>query len=216
MYNLRRIYNTLVINILFRHYSEYPVYVFHHIPKCGGSSLLKVLNRWFRVVHDYRESWGKGQPRKIDLSKLKCIHCLSGHFDHDGIYLFQRYPEVMNSNNYRLITFLRDPLQTKLSLYRFEKSKRGDSVALTEHLFSRPNYMSNRFPLTKTNYKQILDSYFFVGVIEKAQECVDFLSMELDKKTVKMPIVNATAKSDSVRMQGGQRRWKINLERKIS
>ena len=37
-------------------YPKNPVYIFHHIPKCGGTSLSYILNKWFVVVRDYRKN----------------------------------------------------------------------------------------------------------------------------------------------------------------
>jgi hypothetical protein len=97
-----------------------PVYVFHHIPKCGGTSLNKVLDSWFTTVKDYRSGWSMNYPEKIDIGRLRSCHCLCGHFELDGYYLHQRYPEVFMSSRYRVFTFVRDPLQVQLSLFWYE------------------------------------------------------------------------------------------------
>lgn len=57
-----------------------PVYVFHHIPKCGGSSINEVLNSWFVTFKDYRDGYTLNYPEKIALNSLRSSHCLSGHF----------------------------------------------------------------------------------------------------------------------------------------
>lgn len=62
-----------------------PVLVFHHVPKCGGTSLLAVLDRWFTVCRDYRQGWAQEFGPPLDLAALDGRHCLCGHFD-EAIY----------------------------------------------------------------------------------------------------------------------------------
>ena len=126
-----------------------PVYIFHHIPKCGGTSVNKVLNHWFLIIRDYRSPLSLNYKDKIDLNNLRSCHCLCGHFELNGYHIHQRYPQAIEEERYRIITFVRDPLQIQLSLYRYER-KRNTPIAknIEEHLFLRPNYLSNRLPAT--------------------------------------------------------------------
>jgi hypothetical protein len=168
-----------------------PVYVFHHIPKCGGSSMQRVLARWFLFVPDYHS-----ELSKVDLHRLRSAHCLAGHYDVDGYYLHQRYPEVLTSDRFRLITFLRDPLQARLSLYRYQKKINAGLYnkvnKLEDHIFWDSNYLAGRFPATPENYKEVIDRYFFVGILEQAQASLDLLAHMIRKPTQKFPWENAT------------------------
>jgi len=159
------------------------VHVFHHIPKCGGTSLITTLPKWFDVILDYRDSEGN-IPHKIDLSRITHKNCLCGHFDIEGIYLHQRYPEILQNNMYRLFTFLRDPLETKISLHYFEKKIGCTSMTLEECLLSRPNYISHRFPCDISNYRDVIGRYFFVGILEHAQESLNILADLIDKPRI--------------------------------
>lgn len=169
---------------------RYPVHVFHHVPKCGGQSVLEVLRNWFILVEDYRSASGYKQP--VNLRNLRSIHCLCGHFELEGHHICERYPDICKSDNYRLITFLRDPLEVKLSLYRYEMEMYGSSLSFDEHLFTRNNYLASIFPVTAENYQETLDKYYFVGIIENAQAGVNALADLLNKPRQPIPWVNRT------------------------
>ncbi|RME58850.1 hypothetical protein D6779_05645 [Candidatus Parcubacteria bacterium] len=168
----------------------FPIYIFHHIPKCGGASTLRILSHWFIMIGDNRIGWSARYPEPVDLKRLNSAYCLYGHFDLDGYHLFERYPEVVGNPDFRLITFLRDPLSVKLSLYRYEREHGRTSMTLEEHLFK--NYLANIFPVTNENYEEVLDQYFFVGVTESLPECMHYLAGVLNKKCPNIPVLNRT------------------------
>lgn len=173
-----------------------PVTVFHHIPKCGGTSILNALSNWFVMMPDYGSGWTGYYPEKANLDILRSAMCLCGHYELDGNHLHQRYPEVFSSDRFRVITFIRDPLQVKLSLYRYEKennvSKHDD---IEEHLLSRTNYIAHRLPATIDDYKEIIDRYLYVGILEEGQACLNDLAKLLNKPRVMLPWNNSTGKN---------------------
>ncbi len=173
------------------------VYVFHHIPKCGGTSILEALPKWFSVTaRDYRDGWSKQYPPKGDLEKLPDNSCLAGHFELEGHHLSQRYPEVFQSDAFKVFTFVRDPLAVRLSLYRFEKENQaGSGLPLEKELFRYNNYLSSIFPVTEENYQEVLERYFFIGILEDCQESMDVLANLIGKPPVQMPWVNKTRRS---------------------
>ena len=143
-----------------------PVYVFHHIPKCGGTSLIQILNKWFIVVHDYRKDWSNSHRSPININKFKSIHCLAGHWELPGVYLNERYPEVLSEDRYKVFTFLRDPLELSLSLYRYEReNSQTDITDIEEHFSIRTNYIATILNANYENYKAVLDQYFFIGIL---------------------------------------------------
>lgn len=147
-----------------------PVYVFHHIPKCGGSSVRTALVGWFIRRKDYRRGWSDDYPPAYDLSRFRSIHCLCGHFEVEGHFLHQRYPEVIQNKRFRIFSFVRNPLSLQLSLHRFLK-KEGQPVESTieAQLQTRPNFMAHLFAVDESNFKEVLDRYSFIGLIEEGQ-----------------------------------------------
>lgn len=174
------------------------VLVFHHIPRSGGTSASAVLQRWFWIVRDYRPFHGDDSGfyrNKKDILALRNYQCLAGHFDVEGSYLAQRYPEAFSDARFRVFTFLRDPLEAKLSLYYYEK-RHGINVgvSLQEHLLGRTNYIANRLPCTFADYQGVLGHYCFIGITEHMQESLDRLAELAGRPHVKAPVLNTAAR----------------------
>lgn len=189
----------VVKRLLYMFAERDPVYIFHHIPKCGGTSLNKILDSWFITIRDYRSGWTLHYPEKIDINRLRSCHCLSGHFELDGFYLHQRYPEVFMSSRYRVFTFVRDPLQVQLSLFHYEKmNNHSHTMSLEEHLSIRPNYLANRFQVNFDNYKSVIDRYCFVGILEESEACIAILASIMGKRVKPLPWINKSRKDISI------------------
>ncbi|MEM9622611.1 MAG: hypothetical protein AAF993_13240 [Pseudomonadota bacterium] len=170
-----------------------PGYIFHHIPKCGGSSINKVVQLWFEQIRDYRSGFNKDYANFIDIDTLSSDQCLCGHWELDGFYLHQRYPQAYNQDKFRVFSFVRDPLQTRQSLFRFEvKYNRNKGTSYRTHLLSRPNWLAQRFPVTIDNYQEFLNQYFFIGILERGQESLDTLAKMIGKPSVTLPRENVT------------------------
>lgn len=172
-----------------------PIHVFHHLPKCGGTSVLHALSRWFRLVRDYRDGWSPQTPAPIDLRKLSTNHCLCGHFDHGDLLLGRRYPSILADPRLQLFTFVRDPLEAKLSLYHYERKHRRTTVPLERFLLDRPNYLSERFPLNSETFTDVVARYAFIGTTDNLQSSFDRLAELLGKPDVPIGRSNAASKS---------------------
>ncbi len=174
------------------------VYVFHHIPKCGGASITTAMRQWFRLRLDYRPPWAAGQRldrfrnRPLRLDRINPGTVISSHFEVEGCFLHQRYPEVLTDPRFRLITFVREPLELRLSLLRYELDHRlpGSEGLLEERLLGRRNWLAERFPLTADDMESVLDRYHFIGRMDDLQGSWDALSAWLGKPKILLRHLN--------------------------
>ena len=178
-------------------------YVFHHLMKCGGTSVKEILQEWFNTEYDYieaSENLNAFLKYKLNTGNLNADNCIVGHFQFEGIHLNQRYPEVFdNPDKYRIFTFVRDPLQFRASLYYYtRKNEIIKDYKLPEIIMNTPNLISRVFPCDEDNYKDVLDKYFFIGIVEKMQESFDKLADLINKKRLKLPYANISEKDDQL------------------
>lgn len=178
-----------------RYRLRYPVYLFHHLPKCGGTSVRKTLDSWFHVNLDYPQHG----PAPIDLGTLNSHNCVIGHFGDTGYYLSERYPQVLGgfraAQRYRVFSFVRDPLEMRCSLYRHNlklgigKGSHADMIAT---IMTLNNYLARILNVTKDNWQDTLQRYFFVGNADDLQNSFDLLADLIDRPRVDLPTLNTT------------------------
>lgn len=187
-----------------------PAYFFHHIIKCGGSSLGVALMNWFDFRNDLYDDAADNPVftgdlnlflrYKYNLETISSDTCIRGHFQHNGIFLEQRYPEVFNRSDIRVFTFVRDPLSLLISLYYFGRKRMYDygDATLESMLESTSNFLSKVIPCTRENYKEVLDRYYFIGIVERMQESFDLLAKLTGKKALEIGMYNTTTKDEQV------------------
>lgn len=193
--------------------------VYTHIPKCAGSSVLRLLRDWF--ADEYHKL---NQNERLDivlpkvptqdrkgrwLPNVKCIH---GHFNHGrGYGLPYFYPEI---NQY--FTILRDPFDLAVSMYFFAKGRskkgefwfRGKQVDINDqfphvesYVNSYPYWLFDHLPqdVTIDNYESKLRSKFiYFGVFEDLQTSIDNLAKLLGKPSTTLPHFNVSTYDEKI------------------
>lgn len=190
-----------------------PAYVFHHIIKCGGTSVHKELMKWFQIEWDFKAFDAQNEndffknefmynKYKYNTGNFSSDNCMVSHFNTEGSYLHQRYPELMISKDkFKIFAFVRDPLELAISLYyyKFQDDKEQlQKYKLRDFLEYHYNLLAFQFPCNKNNYKEVLDRYFFIGLVEKMQESFDKLADLTGKRRIKLPVANKSKKDTQV------------------
>mmetsp|Transcript_29208 Transcript_29208/g.76476 ORF Transcript_29208/g.76476 Transcript_29208/m.76476 type:complete len:115 (+) Transcript_29208:60-404(+) len=101
--------------------------VFIHVPKCGGSSVRRLLKSTFNesVILHYRDEPNKLNPSPISKSKAEHIinkfgFCIIyGHFNLKRRFGIQDNVSWAN----QFITILRDPFEQYVSAFKYSKKK---------------------------------------------------------------------------------------------
>lgn len=177
-----------------------PRYVFHHIPKTGGNSVRETFAQWFNLVRHYRPGWGMVRMPRFDLEGLDSASMLCGHFEVEGNRLRGDYGDVFSNPGYRVITFVRDPLEIAVSLHFFESRHQSGNEGwepgtLEERVLRRaPNFMARMMQCDESNWQAVVDAYWFVGVTEDLQRSCDALAWRLGKPRVAVGRKNVTTR----------------------
>ncbi len=185
-----------------------PAYIFHHLMKCGGTSLTIAFQDWFSLKLDHIKTdeitvdLNQYLNFKYNLENVISEDCIVSHFQSESYFLHQRYPEALgNRNKFSIFTFVREPLSIVTSLYYY--ARKGGSlqdISLIHSIkYSKENFLASLFPCDETNYKEILNRYFFIGIVEKMQESMDKLAKLLNKKRIIVPLSNTTEKDSQMK-----------------
>lgn len=183
-------------------------YIFHHMPKCAGTSAVDALTKYFVVLKDYPVGWSRvdnpnayqeycNNPKNLD--KIKPYQILVGHYLAEQSFFHQRYPN-WQEKGYQVFTFLRDPLELRTSLYYYEiRNNRisADEPLENQLLQHKKNYMAGLLPCDDSNYLEVLKRYFFIGIVEKYQESFDKLSELIDKPPITLKTYNQSKRKNT-------------------
>ena len=147
--------------------------VFIHVPKCGGSSVRRLLQSTFNesVILHYRDEPNKLNPPPISLQQAEytinkfgcCV--IYGHFNSKrGFGIQDNVPWAQ-----QFITILRDPFEQYVSAFKYSKRNKPKEITLEafEIYLSTVelNYL-NHFPqvVTFENFKSIIsDGFCYIG-----------------------------------------------------
>lgn len=173
-----------------------PIFIFNHIPKCGGSSLKHVLVKNFRIYAEYpphelhfKDSKIleleilKFKTNRINYHQIKSWELISGHYHNLGYEITQRFPDLYTNPRIYLITFLRDPLLHRLSMYVYSRKKDLAFVrdlSIKEYVFKEINFFGKALNCDLGNYRDVMNKYFFVGITEYYKESLNQLKSQLN------------------------------------
>ncbi|MBS1553131.1 MAG: hypothetical protein JST15_13780 [Bacteroidetes bacterium] len=180
-----------------------PAYIFHHLIKCGGTSLAQAIENWFKIEVDRVELSGdinRFIKYKLNLLNLTSDTCIVSHFQYDGVFLHQRYPELIaNKDEFKIFTFIREPLNFRASHYYYTKNDEWNTgYSLKQVISNDANLISKLIPCNENNFREVLDRYFFIGIVEKMQESFDKLAELVNKKKITLPFSNRSEKDDQL------------------
>ena len=198
-------------NKTYRVYNPLEPFIFTHIPKCAGTSFIRVLRFWFRksYCHLIQDETKDIKLPKVgvlleDGSYRQDIKCIHAHFNHGrGYGLPYHYPEI---NQY--ITILRDPFDIIVSMYFFFKGKsirgeflhRGKQVdvrdqfpSVEHYVRNYPDWLFDHLPqnMSLDNYEQQLrEKFIYIGLFEDMQTSIDILASIFGLDSMEMPVKN--------------------------
>ena len=119
--------------------------IFLHMPKCAGSSMRKVLKQKFKnnYIKDYQtfHKLTKEEQNKFILDSIESPKTVNkdafvfGHF-YPVKYLGQ---DNFNKNEFRLITFLREPLERLASHYSFWTNSQKNHYLWRKNIYLSTN-----------------------------------------------------------------------------
>tara|TARA_R110001592_G_scaffold105385_3_gene296338 strand:+ start:110343 stop:110777 length:435 start_codon:yes stop_codon:yes gene_type:complete len=99
-------------------FGENIIFIYNHIPKCGGISFLVTLKEFFCLIEDYppqvfyfdKEN-GKEELKRFEFNtpyylRLKPYQVLAGNYFSPMYSLSTRYPQVLQIQRIKLLIFL--------------------------------------------------------------------------------------------------------------
>ncbi len=193
--------------------------IYTHIPKCAGTSVVRLLTEWFgpsyhKLNQDERQDilLPKVETRDADGRWLPNVKCIHGHFNHGrGYGLPYYYPEIT-----QYFTILRDPFDLIVSMYFFAKGRskegrfwfRGEQVdfsklypSVTEYVKDYPYWLFHHLPqdVTLVNYRDVLPNRFvYMGIFEEMDATLRNLAKILGKPARALPQMNVSNYDEKV------------------
>jgi galactose-3-O-sulfotransferase len=179
-----------------------PIYINIHIPKNAGQTFNDILARLFDERYAYiteaRPGYILSPEEKLEwLARHPQARCLSSHTF--------RYPAPpMPGVSYRYLTFLRHPAERLVSLYAYEQQQTSASPAHSSHRpieawiearlqednavtnFQTYHLLGGRSfdQLDLEQARPLVDSFFFVGIVERFDQSLLLLASRLRKSYV--------------------------------
>lgn len=182
-------------------------YVFHHVPKCAGTTARTAFAFWFVPVPDYHPWWSvedmsaeyfEWTRRPPDVRRLRAAEMMAGHWCGPGSFLHERHPQVFADARFRAVTILRDPFEARLSYlhyYRRENRPEGRH-SQEEWMLMQENPLCALMGIDPENCEAALDRYWFVGISERLPETFAALRKHLGAGPTWVAHRNASERGD--------------------
>lgn len=180
---------------------EDAIYVFNHLQRTAGGAMTAALGTRLRMVLDYQagptdQDLAHWLAHPIMLDRLRPGDMLIGHYTAPGGRLHERYPSVFESPRYRLVTFLREPLDWVESQLRYfgcagldvhDEDEAIDVLAGTfARMYGLPGGSLHAHPL---------DAYWFAGAYSRTADDARRLLHQLGIDAQALRVVNAGPES---------------------
>lgn len=183
-------------------------YLFHHIPKCGGTSFTAFLRSIFTVHADYvgadhkknPEVFEKYRSSPLPVSNMGRRECLVGHYNLPGIHLWERYPEL-SSLPHKKFAILRDPFDAADSGIRYGVQQGWLNSDMSRDarlklLFQRVNYFSRIFGISDASQvEEVFEKYWFIAPLDRIDHAVKVLASETGRSGSPVAVLNTTDRS---------------------
>ncbi len=202
-----------------RRYDPDEPLIFTHLPKCAGSSFIRLLRQWFGSGYhklNQDETQDVLLPRIATRDEkgkwLADVQCIHGHFDNGrgyGLPFF--YPEIR-----QYFTILRDPFDIVVSMFFFCKGRslegkfwyRGKQENILDkypnvdyYLRESPYWVYNHLPqdVNLANYdERLAERFIYIGVQEDMTTSIARLARILGKPVLELPRFNESEYDEPV------------------
>lgn len=180
---------------------EKVIYLYHHVPKCGGRSFIKQCDLWFPRFHERigsypsRERIAEFARTRLNFDELPAPCLIHGHLVSDGVRPFERYGDYIAAGRCRVMTIVRDPLERNISAF-FHRRKKGREWpgTLDSWLQNGRNKTAKFLGVNESNWRERLDAYFLVGTTERLQTASDLLAKLTGNPAGETPHLNPSTR----------------------
>jgi hypothetical protein len=175
------------------------IYLFQHLPKCGGNSFITSSGTWFAFrqgdqagSYPGKEQLAEFAKKPLDLDRLPDNTLVHGHLVRPGIRPQERYGDYLAQKKCALFSIVRNPLERAISGY-FHRIRVGRQreTTLSAFIARLENPMAKQLGCLKIADREAwLDQYLFIAVCDEMQLSFDVLAAKLGKPRLEAKRLN--------------------------